>query len=69
MKPKIYGGDKGIILKIEKDYESECIILAQHGITDPKKKTVIEFYQAVNIIEKQNKNGSKGFKRGNRTAR
>lgn len=65
-KPEQYGGKKGLIIKIEKDFEGDSIILQQNGIQKPKKSTVVEFYRAIQIIEKQNKNGkSKRSKRNN----
>jgi hypothetical protein len=54
--PKVYGGEKGLLLKIEKEFELNCSILRQKGVNDPKKLTVFEFYSEVNLIEKQSSN-------------
>lgn len=56
-KPEIYGGDKGLLIKIEKNFETDCSILYHKGYPEPKKLTVLSFYQASELIEKQAENG------------
>ena len=63
-KPEIYGGEKGLLIKIEKNFETNCAILYQKGYPDPKRLSVLSFYQASELIEKQAENGkSKGNKK------
>lgn len=53
-KPIVYGGEKGLLISIEKDYESTCVVLQKNGIPYPKQSTVLEFYSASKLIETQN---------------
>lgn len=56
-KPVVYGGEKGLLLKTEKDFETNCAILQQKGTNNPKKITISEFYSAIHLIEKQANHG------------
>jgi hypothetical protein len=62
--PELYPGKKGLILKIDKNYEVNCSLLQQRGYTDPKHLSIREFYIAIDLIEKQSQHGKpKGNKK------
>ena len=53
-KPVKYGGKDGLLVKIEKEFDNTCLALQQRQISDPKKMTVFEYYNAIDFIEKSN---------------
>lgn len=61
LKPQRYGGKKGLIIKMDKEFEENCFNLQQKGMVSPKTSTVLEFYQACETLSKQNipRNGTK----------
>ena len=52
-KPKNFSGRKGVEIRYVKSFEQMCIIMSQHINMNPKKMTVIEYYQAWVILKKQ----------------
>lgn len=55
--PELYPGEKGLVLKMDKNYTVNCSILEQRGYNDPKKMTIKDFYVAIDLIEKQANHG------------
>lgn len=53
IKPKVFGGRDGLEVKTLKWFPEICTLLQQNGISQPKRMTVLEFYQTVETIEKQ----------------
>ena len=56
-KPVSYGGTGGLLLKLEKDYETNCLLLQQNGAHNPEKTPILKFYQLIELIHKQKDNG------------
>ena len=55
-KPATYHGPQGKEVKNIKAFESACNLISQSGINhNPKKMTVVSFYNAIEDIQKQNK--------------
>lgn len=52
-KPVLYGGPKGLLMKVEKAFETNCLILQQNGVVNPEKIPVLKFYQSIELINKQ----------------
>lgn len=51
-KPKSFSGKESLEVKFIKRFEETCVFLAQHVPIDPKRMTVLEFYQALETINK-----------------
>lgn len=61
--PVLYGGKDGILMKLEKDFELNCLLLQQNGIQNPEKISVFKFYQGIELIKKQHVSHGKHKKR------
>ena len=59
--PKRFGGSKGAEVQAIKGFEQDCIIINQFIPKDPKQMTVLEFYQALEFIQKQVKANGKSY--------
>lgn len=55
-KPKQYDGPNGAEVKFIKSFEDSCNVIAMTIQRDPKKMSVIEYYQAINYIKQIHKN-------------
>lgn len=53
IKPKIFSGNKSAELVYIKEFEQACAIIAKFLKIEPKKLTVFEFYNSLEIIKKQ----------------
>lgn len=62
-KPKEYSGSNGAEIKAIKGFEEMCLVVSQYTVKDPKKLTVLEFYQAIEYIKKQHKAQEKASKK------
>lgn len=51
--PQKYDGPEGMEIQHIKRFNETCIILGQHVKKDPKQMTVVEYYQALEIVNKQ----------------
>lgn len=51
-KPRIFWGKDGAEILFDKQYEDMCLLLAQKLTVDPKKMTVLQFYNAFEYIKK-----------------
>jgi hypothetical protein len=51
-KPRIFWGKDGAEIMFDKQYEDMCLLLAQKLTVDPKKMTVLQFYNAFEYIKK-----------------
>jgi hypothetical protein len=60
---QLYGGDKGLIVKTEKNFALNCSLLAQKGHANPRNMNVFDFYAAMQLIDKQNEQHDKYKKR------
>lgn len=64
--PEKYAGNKGLIVQTDKSFETNCIILKQNGVVNPKKITVLEFFSTLETIKKQHKKDVKKNRRNSR---
>ena len=61
--PKLFTGSESVEIKYDKQFESTCLLIAQKTNMDPKKMTVLQFYNAFDNIKKQIEAESKSLKR------
>lgn len=53
--PKSYSGQDGEEVQGIKAYERACAVMRQHQSKDPKRMTVLEFYEALEALKAQGK--------------
>ena len=51
--PKEYSGPLGAEVELVKAYERTCAILSQHIGRNPKRLTVLEFYETLGTLKKE----------------
>ena len=65
-KPSVFGGRNGVEVQFTKAFEQSCILLAQKGlaanIKQAKELSVLEYYEALEVIRKQVKEANKRIK-------
>ena len=61
--PNTFIGSESVEIKYDKQFESMCLLIAQKVGLDAKKMTVLQFYNAIDIIKKQIEAESKQVKR------
>ena len=54
-KPRIFRGDKNAEVLYDKHFVGCCIAIAQNLNMDAKRKTVLEYYRAIEVLEEQQK--------------
>lgn len=62
-KPRKFTGNESAEVTYDKQYEDMCIIISQNLHTDPKRMTVMEYYNAYQYIERQRKADKRQNKR------
>lgn len=61
--PHVFGGNESVEIKQDKQFEKMCLILSQKLHVEPKKFTVMEFYNAFEYIQEQAREEKKALKR------
>lgn len=61
-KPKCYVGASSEEIAYEKHFETTCLIIAQKTGVDPKKLTLLQYYNALDMIKSQAEAEAKSFK-------
>ena len=51
--PQNYAGAQGAEVQMIKAYERACAVMRQHQSKDPKRMTVLEFYEALEALKAQ----------------
>ena len=57
--PQEFTGSDGVEIKHDRQFENMCLILSQNLHVDPKKFTVLEYYNAFEYIKEQARKASK----------
>lgn len=57
--PQEFTGSDGVEIKHDRQFENMCLILSQNLHVDPKKFTVLEYYNAFEYIKEQAKKASR----------
>lgn len=58
-KPQVFKGSESLEIIYDKQFESMCLMLSQHLHVNPKKFTVLEYYNAFEYIKEQAKKANK----------
>ena len=67
--PKSYSGANSAEIEYDKQFESACLLISQKTNTDAKNMTVLQFYNALDIIKKQVEAKSKALQKHKRKRR
>lgn len=51
--PREYSGGTGLEVEMVKAYERACAIMSQHVSQNPKRLTVLEFYETLGTLKKE----------------
>jgi hypothetical protein len=51
-KPKLYAIEE---IRQIKDFEKMCVVVSKYSNKDPKKMTVLEYFQTLDVIQEQMK--------------
>lgn len=62
-KPQIFSGTDNVEIAFDKQFEKMCLLLSQHLNVNPKKYTVMEYYNAYEYIKEMMKERAKAGKR------
>lgn len=57
--PQVYSGSDGVEIKHDRQFENMCLILSQNLHVEPKRFTVLEYYNAFEYIKEQAKKTSR----------
>lgn len=60
--PQTYSGPLSIEIQQDKQFENACLAISQNTHSDPKKFTVLEYYNALFFLKEQNKPSRKKAK-------
>jgi predicted CopG family antitoxin len=60
-KPKSFDGDTSVEIEFDKTFESSCLLISQKSGSDPKKMTVMQYYNALETIKKQSEAEAKAY--------
>ena len=64
-KPKLFTGSDGVEIQFERQFENLCLVLSEQLHVDPKKYTVLEFYNAFDFVKERAKLAERAQKRHN----
>lgn len=64
--PMVFAGDNSAEIQYDKQFESSCLLIAQKTNLNAKDMTVLQFYNALDVIKKQIEAESKSIKPHNR---
>lgn len=62
-KPNSFLGSSSVEIKMDKQFESMCLVISQETNMDAKKMTVLQYYNAIDNIKKQIESKQKAYKR------
>ena len=63
--PKTYTGSDGLEIQFDRQFENLCLVLSEQLHVEPKKYTVLEFYNAFEFVKEKAKQAEKAKKRPN----
>ena len=64
-KPKSFTGSDGVEVQFDRQFENLCLALSEQLHVDPKRYTVLEFYNAFDFLRERAKQTEKAQKRPN----
>ena len=63
--PKLFTGSNGVEIQFERQFENLCLVLSEQLHVEPKKYTVLEFYNAFDFVKERAKQAERAQKRAN----
>ena len=63
-KPKVFTGSDGVEIQFDRQFENLCLTLSEQLHVEPKKLSVLEFYNAFDFVKERAKQLEKAQKRG-----
>ena len=63
--PKMFTGSDGVEIQFERQFENLCLVLSEQLHVEPKKYTVLEFYNAFDFVKERAKQAERAQKRPN----
>lgn len=63
--PKLFTGSNGVEIQFERQFENLCLVLSEQLHVEPKKYTVLEFYNAFDFVKERTKQAEKAQNRAN----
>jgi len=64
-KPKTFSGSDGVEIQFDRQFENLCLALSEQLHVEPKKYTVLEFYNAFEFLKEKAKQAERAQKRPN----
>ena len=61
--PKLFTGSDGVEIQFERQFENLCLVLSEQLHVEPKKYTVLEFYNAFDFVKERAKQAERAQKR------
>lgn len=61
--PKLFSGSEGVEVKFDRQFENLCLVLSEQLHVEPKKYTVLEFYNAFDFVKERAKQAEQEQKR------
>lgn len=61
--PKMFTGSDGVEIQFDRQFENLCLVLSEQLHVEPKKYSVLEFYNAFDFVKKRAKQAEKAQKR------
>ena len=62
--PKVFTGSDGLEIQFDRQFENLCLVLSEQLHVEPKKYSVLEFYNAFDFVKERQKQLERAQKRG-----
>ena len=62
--PKVFTGSDGVEIQFDRQFENLCLVLSEQLHVEPKKYSVLEFYNAFDFVKERAKQMEKAQRRG-----
>ena len=63
--PQMFAGPEGVEIQFDRQFENLCLVLSERLNVEPKRYTVLEFYNAYDFVKERAKDAEKAQKRAN----
>lgn len=64
-KPKLFTGSEGVEVQFDRQFENLCLVLSEQLNVDPKKYSVLEFYNAFDFVKEKARKAERAQNRAN----
>lgn len=62
--PKVFTGSDGVEIQFDRQFENLCLVLSEQLHVEPKRYSVLEFYNAFDFVKERAKQLEKAQRRG-----